>query len=79
VGAFALAAEARSARIGVQMELAGRSLKGQLKQASRVEAAYVAHVGADSIEIKDMTTGEQEPVPGAAAAVARVLKGRHPA
>ena len=34
--------EARRARLNAQMELAGRSLKGQLKQADRLGARYVA-------------------------------------
>jgi histidyl-tRNA synthetase len=49
VEAFALAAEARAAGLAVQQELAGRSLKGQLKQADRAGARYVAIVGADGI------------------------------
>jgi histidyl-tRNA synthetase len=79
VEAFALANEARAAGLAVQQELAGRSLKGQLKQADRVGARYVAIVGADGTQLRDMDTGEQEPVPSPAAAVARVIKGRHPA
>ena len=49
VEAFALASEARAAGLAVQQELAGRSLKGQLKQADRAGARYVAIVGADGI------------------------------
>jgi histidyl-tRNA synthetase len=79
VEAFALANEARAAGLAVQQELARRSLKGQLKQADRVGARYVAIVGADGTQLRDMDTGEQEPVPSAAAAVARVIRGRHPA
>jgi histidyl-tRNA synthetase len=79
VAAFALATEARRAGLAVQLELAGRSAKGMLKHAARLHAGYVALVSAAGIELKDMETGEQEPVDSAAAAVARVLKGRHPA
>jgi histidyl-tRNA synthetase len=79
VGAFALATEARSAGLAVQQELAGRSLKGQLKQADRLGARYVAILGDEGIALKDMETGEQETVESASAAVARALKGRHPA
>ena len=76
-GAFRLAAEARRAGLAVQVELAGRSMKGQLKQASRLRAHYVAVVGGEqAIEVKDMESGEQEPVESTSAAVARVLKGR---
>jgi histidyl-tRNA synthetase len=77
VEAFALAAEARAAGLAVQQELGGRSLKGQLKQADRAGARYVAIVGADGTQLRDMDSGEQEAVDSAAAAVARVIKGRH--
>jgi histidyl-tRNA synthetase len=77
--AFTIAATARRAGLNAQMELAGRSLKGQLKQASRVQAAQCAIVGTDGIELKDMATGEQEAVPDADAVVARTIRGRHPA
>jgi histidyl-tRNA synthetase len=77
VEAFALTAEARAAGLAVQQELAGRSLKGQLKQADRVGARYVAILGADGIRLRDMDSGEQEDVESAAAAVARVITGRH--
>jgi histidyl-tRNA synthetase len=79
VSAFALASEARAAGLAVQQELAGRSIKGQLRQADRAGARYVAIVGPDGIQLRDMDSGEQEPVESAAAAVARVIKGRHPA
>jgi len=35
-------------------------------------------VGSDGMQLRDMDSGEQEPVASAAAAVARVIKGRHP-
>jgi histidyl-tRNA synthetase len=76
--AFALAHEARAAGLAVQQELAGRSVKGQIRQADRAGARYVAIVGADGVQLRDMDSGEQEPVASAAAAVARVIKGRHP-
>jgi histidyl-tRNA synthetase len=79
VAAFALAAEARRAGLAVQQELAGRSLKGQLKQADRLGARYVAILGDEGISLKDMESGEQETVESPSAAVARALKGRHPA
>jgi histidyl-tRNA synthetase len=77
VEAFALTAEGRAAGLAVQQELAGRSLKGQLKQADRAGARYVAILGADGIRLRDMDSGEQESVESAAAVVARVIKGRH--
>jgi histidyl-tRNA synthetase len=77
--AFALASEARRAGLAVQQELAGRSMKGQLKQADRIGARYVAILGDEGISLKDMESGEQEVVESASAAVARALKGRHTA
>jgi histidyl-tRNA synthetase len=79
VDAFALASEARRAGLAVQQELAGRSVKGQLKHADRLGARYVAILGDEGISLKDMESGEQEVVESASAAVARALKGRHPA
>jgi len=76
-GALALASEARRAGVATQVELAGRSVKGQFKQAARLRARYVAVLGDDGIELKDMESGEQEPAPSATAAVARVIRGRH--
>ncbi|MGB9185591.1 MAG: His/Gly/Thr/Pro-type tRNA ligase C-terminal domain-containing protein, partial [Solirubrobacteraceae bacterium] len=58
--AFALAAEGRRAGLSAQLELAGRSLKGQLKQADRLGARYVAIVGDEAlISLKDMESGDQ--------------------
>jgi histidyl-tRNA synthetase len=79
VDAFALASEARRAGLAVQQELGGRSLKGQLKQADRLGARYVAILGDEGIALKDMESGEQETMQSSSAAVARALKGRHPA
>ena len=52
--AFAVADEARRAGLDAQLELAGRSRKGQLKQADRLGARYVAIVGDDATVLKDM-------------------------
>jgi histidyl-tRNA synthetase len=60
--AFRLAADARRAGHPARLELGGRSLKGQLKQADRVGARYVAILGDDGVAIKDMETGEQRTV-----------------
>jgi histidyl-tRNA synthetase len=75
--AFATVVEARRAGISAQLELAGRSLKGQLRQAGRLGAGFVAILRADAMELRDSQTGEQEAVEGPAAVVARVLRGRH--
>jgi histidyl-tRNA synthetase len=70
--------EARRAGLGAQMELAGRSLKGQLKQADRVGARFVAILSAEGAALKDMESGEQRGVEPAAV-VRDVLRGRGPA
>ncbi len=75
--AFGIAAEARRAGVPAQLELAGRSLKGQMKQAARIGARYVAIVGSGGTELKDMESGEQEPAASPSAVVAAVLRGRH--
>jgi histidyl-tRNA synthetase len=55
---FLLARRLRDAGFRVESEQAGRSLKGQLKQADRVGAFATVILG-DSIEVKDMQTGDQ--------------------
>jgi histidyl-tRNA synthetase len=60
--AFRLAADARRAGHSARLELGGRSLKGQLKQADRAGARYVAILGDDGTALKDMETGEQKTV-----------------
>jgi len=58
--AFKLAADARRAGHAARLELAGRSLKGQLKQADRMDARYVAIFGEEGVSLKDMESGEQK-------------------
>jgi histidyl-tRNA synthetase len=73
--AFRLAQEARRAGLAAQLELAGRSAKGQLKQAERLGARYMAIVGEELVMLRDRESGEQDEVePGAA--IAAVLRGR---
>jgi histidyl-tRNA synthetase len=61
--AFALANEARQAGLRAQMELAGRSLKGQLKHADRIGARYLAIVGDEpTVSLRDMEAGEQREI-----------------
>jgi histidyl-tRNA synthetase len=55
---FQLARRLREAGFRVETEQAGRSLKGQLKQADRIGAFATVILG-DSIEVKDMETGDQ--------------------
>jgi histidyl-tRNA synthetase len=57
--AFALARDARRAGLRAQLELAGRSLRTQLKQADRIGARYVAIVGEGATSLKNMESGEQ--------------------
>jgi len=73
--ALKLAGEARRAGLRAQMELAGRSLKGQFKQADRVGARFVAVLGGGDTELKDMESGEQRTVAGESV-VREVLRGR---
>jgi histidyl-tRNA synthetase len=74
--AFALTAEARTARLNAQMELAGRSRKGQLRQADRLGARYVAILDDDGgAVLKDSDSGEQSEV-AATEVVARILRER---
>jgi len=75
IAAFAVAAEARDARLNAQMELAGRSRKGQLKQADRLGARYVAIVSDTGTVLKDMQAGEQQDL-DAGAVVTRILRER---
>jgi histidyl-tRNA synthetase len=60
---FELAREARRAGLQAQLELSGRSLKGQLKHADRIRARYVAIVGngapGPNVSLKNMESGEQ--------------------
>jgi histidyl-tRNA synthetase len=73
--AFDIANEARRAGLAAQMELAGRSLKGQLKHADRLGARYVAIVSdAEHASLKNMESSEQTEI-DRGAVVAAVLRG----
>lgn len=76
VRAFRIAAEARRADLATQLELGGRSMKGQLKQASRLRARYVAIVDdTGQVRLKDMDAAEQQEISDTDV-VAHVLRGR---
>jgi histidyl-tRNA synthetase len=61
--ALALASELRHAGLAVEVDLAGRGLKGQLKHADRIGARRVVILEADgSAQLRDMQSGEQRPV-----------------
>jgi histidyl-tRNA synthetase len=74
--AFGLLHDARSAGLNAQMELAGRSLKGQLGQADALDARYVAIVEDGATMLKDMQDGGQERV-ATDTVVHAVLRGLH--
>jgi histidyl-tRNA synthetase len=74
--AFRLLGEARSAGLTAQMDLGGRSLKGQLSHAASLGARYVAIVGDERTLLKDMEAGEQVELE-AEAVVHAVLRGHH--
>jgi histidyl-tRNA synthetase len=59
--AFAVTRRLREAGLRAEMEQAGRSMKGQLKQANRAGARVTLIVG-DELEVKDMDSGEQRTV-----------------
>ncbi len=61
--AFGLLEAARSAGLRAQMELAGRSLKGQLGHADALGARFVAIVEDGETVLKDMQDGGQERIP----------------
>jgi histidyl-tRNA synthetase len=56
--AFELAQRLRHDGIRVEIEQAGRSMRGQLKQADRIGARTTVILG-DAIDVKDMASGEQ--------------------
>jgi len=74
--AFALLSEARSAGLSAQMDLGGRSLKGQLGHAGALGARYVAILADGETVLKDMQGGGQEQI-AANAVVHAVLRGHH--
>jgi histidyl-tRNA synthetase len=58
--ALALAGDLRHAGISVELDLAGRGLKGQLKHANRIGAGRVVILEEDgSAKLRDMQSGEQ--------------------
>jgi histidyl-tRNA synthetase len=77
VDAFATLLDARRAGLHAQIELGGRSLKGQLKHADRIGARQVAIFGDDEIQVRDLEGGGQETVT-ADAVVPGALRARSP-
>jgi len=72
--ALAIVRDARAAGLHAQMELAGRSLKGQLKQADRLDARYVAVVSEERTLLRDRQAGGEESMP-ANAVVHATIRG----
>ena len=66
--AFALARRLRQEGLRVEVEQAGRSMKGQLKQADRIGARATLILG-DAIDVKNMDSGEQRQAADAEAAI----------
>jgi len=76
VAAFGLLSEARSAGLTAQMDLGGRSLKGQLGHADALGARYVAILADAETVLKDMQGGGQQAV-ATNAVVHAVLRGHN--
>ena len=58
--AFALVRELRRAGLHAELDLAGRSIKGQMKQADRVGARAAVILDDDgAAQLRDMASGEQ--------------------
>jgi histidyl-tRNA synthetase len=72
--AFALLSDARSAGLTAQLDLGGRSLKGQLGHANALGARYVAIVGGTETVLKDMQDGSQQSI-ATGTVVHAVLRG----
>jgi histidyl-tRNA synthetase len=67
-GALSLATRLRAAGIGADLDLAGRAMKGQMKDAARSGARWAVIIGeeeqaAGEVTLRDLTTGGQERVP----------------
>jgi histidyl-tRNA synthetase len=66
--AFPLATRLRGAGLGTDLDLMGRGMKGQMKDADRSGARYAVILGdeemaAGEATVKDLTSGDQERVP----------------
>jgi histidyl-tRNA synthetase len=59
---FKLQRDLRAAGVRTQMEQAGRSINGQLKQANRIGAAKVIVVTPGEVRVRDMESGDTKTV-----------------
>ena len=75
--AFALVTELRQGGLSAELDLAGRSAKGQMKQADRLGAARTVILDGEMATVRDMATGDQQELDRAGAAAA--LRGTTPA
>ena len=60
--ALAIAGELRKAGFSVEVEMAGRGLKGQLKHADRIGARRALILEDGGAQLRDMASGDQRPV-----------------
>jgi histidyl-tRNA synthetase len=60
--ALALVTELRRAGLRADLDLASRSMKGQMRQADRTSAARTVILEGDDVRIRDMVSGEQREV-----------------
>jgi histidyl-tRNA synthetase len=67
--AFGLVIEAKARGLSAEMEQAGRSLKGQLKQADRIGARWVVILADGGFRVRNMQTGDQHEVRSAGEAL----------
>ena len=72
--ALALVTELRRAGLRADLDLASRSMKGQMRQADRVGAARAVILEGDDVRVRDMRTGDQREVD--LSKVAEELTGR---
>ena len=66
--AFALTTRLRAAGLGAELDLAGRGMKGQMKDAARSGARWAVILGTEELAaaeatLRDLAVGEQERVP----------------
>ena len=73
--AFLLARDLRGAGLRADIEQAGRSVKGQLRHADRLQARFVALVGDGRLRVRDRRLGDERTVGDRAEAVL-LLSGR---
>jgi histidyl-tRNA synthetase len=57
--AFQIARNLHRQGLSAQLEQAGRSMKGQMKQADRVGARFVVIVDSDALTVRDMSSGDE--------------------